>query len=257
MNQKTVISFLAAAVVIALTFYFGKGCSSDSVQTTIPMTDREILNILTSHLDSHYIQRMQAIETDMAQLDGMLELYHNEMSDGHRELIRRVQEAEKRLSADGLELRSLVRLNTETLSNIKIPAVRKDSIINGRRSKVAVSNFSDEWMNAYIIYDLELDSVIASLTLRNDFDISTATDEDGRTVLDIQNRNPHTYTLPGTSIFKLNKPAQSSPVKQPRLSLGIQAGVYSDIKGNVYPGAGIGIQYRLIPIRLKRASKSD
>lgn len=141
----------------------------------------------------------------------------------------------------------LLSVSTQLEINSKTKATLVDTTY---QNKSYTSYWQDGkgWASIATVFNPETGVVNHSLKVRNKL-LITEVEKDGESYLHITNENPFTLIDKETNYFKIPKPDISTPKKQNRFSIGLNAGyssVFYNDRIDFAPTIGIGIQYALI-----------
>lgn len=172
-------------------------------------------------------------------------------------LAERLRKAESDLAKERGELTRLTLLLSETQANATVGIDEKerpvDIEIGGEELPPLYEASATEpngWYKIKATFDTYADTAAFNLLVRNDFEVAEFLDSDGNAKFRVLNRNPYSYTMPGTNVFDL-KPTTATIHKKQRFGLGLVAGTFATkdyfskqvILGY---GGGIAIYYRLL-----------
>lgn len=251
MKNISIETLLTIVVLIWLAVLTFKTCDSNS-STTAPeqMSSSEIRSILNENFDSLEANQVRVIDSKIDLLTQILLDDSTALSSQQRGLLYRLKQIDEDMKQQGEELMNYISLRTETKQTVKEVVYYKDSTGTDqplpdwfkRLPIVIESNYQDTNTIVYIKYDVLNDSIETEFLTYNDFELIQSVTADGDHIATVNNRNPFTYTLPGTSVFNLDIPEQKEPLP---LSLGLQAGYYLTKDGHAGPGVGIGLSYNI------------
>jgi hypothetical protein len=114
------------------------------------------------------------------------------------------------------------------------------------------SNSEDEYGSISIKYDVQGDSIITDLMIYNQLRLAQSVNEQGEHIAILSNDNPYTFTMPGSSVFRLDI---QQPRKERLIGVGIHAGMYVDKSLKIQPGLGVGIHYDIGKALMRRLKK--
>ena len=244
MKKENIIDWL---VIILLVVVLISTCKSRQLPNT--MSKEEIKSILDENFDSLKNNNQSSVEiksivSEIQTIKDMVSDQDNNLTEVQRNLLSKILTIDTELGNEGKELKGFIDLITSTEIKtdtiyiidstgnvIPPPKVFADLPI-----KLSIP-YHDEWNSIDITYDVEKDSLDSKVLIRNEFEIKQY-EKDGTSMVDINNNNPFTYSLPGTNSFILD-----TPLKQSSFSVGLQTGIYITAAGKITPAAGIGLNY--------------
>lgn len=245
MKGTTLDNILSILIFVALIVVIIQQCNTKPA--TMPGDNiNTIIEKLQNSFDTIETEVLGTIQGDISILDSVLVDRINVLTEAQKELIERVKLSEAKYSKQNKELKQFLSIKTATADTFK----QKIYVVDTNGVEVIVP----EWFKALpwqlrathvdnldyvnVFYDLLSDSVTTEVLIHNEFDIETY-EEAGQTFVKVNNLNPKTYTLPGSSSFNLDLPTQPAKYKPWRAGLQVGVGVTSDLKPRPYIGAGI------------------
>lgn len=245
MKGTTLDNILSIAILILLIVLVVQRCNPK--QTTInPDSYQTIVEKLQTNFDSTQTDIISTIQTNIESLDSVMADRINVLTDPQSELLNRVIELEGIYKKENKELKQFLSVKTYTADTITeqiyitdtsgtqviVPQWFKDLPWQLRSTHVNELDYVN------VFYDLLSDSVTTEILIHNDFEIEQY-EENGESFVRVNNKNPKTYTLPGSSSFNLDLPL--NPTKYDPMKVGFQfgVGVSSDFKPRPYIGFGL------------------
>ncbi len=257
--RNPIFTFLLGCLV---TFLLIKGCNSCQGETSNETNNFEIstdsLEIIRKS-QAPYIAEISQKEVVIASLQKTVTELEGMKAKGDKlagNLAERLRKAESDLLKERGELTRLTLLLSETKASRTVAIEEKE------RDGVGVEIGADElpplyvaeayepngWYSIKALFDIYADTARFDLLVKNDFEITEFKDENGVSKFRVTNKNPYTFSLPGTNVFDL-KPVTAPIQKQRRFGVSLFAGycsIWNDSQVKFGPGAGIGINYRLL-----------
>ncbi len=245
MKGGSLDTILTAGVLIVLLVLLFKDCNKE--QPVKQMAPEEIRAIIKENFDTLQADNMRVITSSVEVLKTMLK-EGEAMTQAERDIISRIVGLDAQLNDQEEELKAYFELNTKTEQIVKETVYIRDT--TGKPAPVPdyikslpliiESHYQDANSLFDLRYDVQKDSISSHIITYNRFKLEQKIDKSGQHVAVISNDNPHTYTMPGTSIFELDVPQYKEPFP---LSVGLQAGYYLTKDGHAAPGVGVGLSY--------------
>ena len=259
MKGTTIDNILSGAILILLIVIVIQQCNPK--QPTInPDGYSTIIEKIQNNFDTIETEVFGTIQGDISILDSVISDRINILTTAQKELLERVKLSEARLRKENKELKQFLSIKTATADTI----TEKIYVIDTSGAEVIVPDWflnlpwqlkathvnDMDYVNVF--YDLLSDSVTAEILIHNDFEIEQY-EENGEAFVRVNNLNPKTYTLPGSSSFNLDLPVIKEDPKQIQAGLQVGIGVTSDLQPRPY--IGLGLNYRPRIKRLKLFNK--
>jgi len=248
MKGSTLDSILSLAILILLVIIVIQQCNPKQAIIK-PDSYNVIVEKIQSNFDTIETEVFGTIQGDISILDSVLNDRINILTSAQKELLQRVKQSEARLRKENKELKQFLSIKTATSDTI----TEKIYVVDTTGAEVIVP----EWFRnlpwqlkathvndmdyVNVFYDLLSDSVTAEILIHNDFEIEQY-EEAGESFVRVNNLNPKTYTLPGSSSFNLDLPVIQQPPKQIQAGFQFGIGVTSDLQPRPY--IGLGLNYR-------------
>jgi hypothetical protein len=204
-NALLIAGIFAMVVCIPFLLHTCQPSQRTGQQGATAATIDSLLKANNLNYDTNGIQVIEAI--DQKQLDLAL----SNAEGAEKQLLGMVVRLQKELSSQGLKLTQLSEVVSST--RYEVSGAWK-TVIDSLAVKSPVPNpqrmfdKSDEWLNL-LVYDNGSDVGVSVVSL-NVFDLIHYVDSVGVSWARVENKNPHTTTLPGTNVFKLGE----APVQQ-------------------------------------------
>lgn len=245
MNGTSIDRIIGIGILIGLIIVIFNQCKNQP-QTIEPDGVTTIVEKLQNNFDTINTEVFGTIQGDISILDSVIADRINVLTEAQKDLLAKVKQSEAQLRKENKELKQFLSIKTATADTIR----EEIFIIDTAGHEVAVPQwFKDlpwqlkathvndlDYVN--IFYDLLSDSVTAEILIHNDFEIEQY-EENGETFVRVNNLNPKTYTLPGSSSFNLDLPNQVTDYKPFRAGAQVGIGVTSDLKPRPYIGLGL------------------
>jgi len=250
MRNINLDAIISTAILAVLLIILLRGCDGCQQAPPDQMTPEEIKSILKSNFDTLQANQVQVINSSIKELQALKDNDREQLTANEVLLLERITTLNKALKKQGDELKNYIELNTKT-EIIKTETVFiRDTAGNVlpvpdyiKRLPLTIhSHYQDDLSLIDVSYDVQKDSITSHVLTYNKFKLSQSVTSDGKHIATVSNDNPHTYTLPGTSVFNLDLPEAE---KVPRLSIGLQAGYYLVKDGAHGPGVGVGLNYNI------------
>lgn len=258
MKGTTLDNILSILIFVALIVVIIQQCNTKPA--TMPGDNiNTIIEKLQNSFDTIETEVLGTIQGDISILDSVLVDRINVLTEAQKELIERVKLSEAKYSKQNKELKQFLSIKTATADTFK----QKIYVVDTNGAEVIVP----EWFRnlpwqlkathvndmdyVNVFYDLLSDSVTAEILIHNEFEIEQY-EEDGQSFVRVNNKNPKTYTLPGSSSFNLDLPIQPEEYKPFRAGVQVGVGVTSDLQPRPYIGLGLSYTPR---IRLRNLFK--
>lgn len=260
--MKKAIPFITFALGFLLALFLLKGCGDkkkvdNSTQNVNTATDS--LKVI-QEAKAPFIAQIAEKEIIVASLQNTVLKLEGMKARGDKlagNLAERLRKTESDLSMERGELTRLTLLLSETKASQTVALEEKEregvGIEIGEDLPpiyVAEALEPNGWYKLNATVDTYADTAKFDLLVRNDFEVAEFTDETGKAKFRVSNKNPYTFSLPGTNVFDL-KPVTAPIQKKNRFGLGIGGGVFAvkDFTGkdiNVGYGGGLMLFYRLL-----------
>lgn len=259
--KKTVpfIITFAAGFFLALMLFRGCGDKRKSNTTDNIQIATDTLKII-QEAKAPYVAQISEKEVIIQNLQNTVAQLEAMKGKGDKlagNLAARLRKAESDLAKERGELTRLTLLLSETKADATAAITEKE------RDGVGVEIGEDlppiyesealepnGWYKINATFDTYADTAAFKLFVRNDFEVAEYTDENGKARVRVTNRNPYTYSMPGTNAFDL-KPVLAPVQRKHRFGLGIVGGAFAikDFTGkdvNLGYGGGLALFYRIL-----------
>ena len=250
MKGTTLDNILSIAILFALIVVIMQQCNPRQAAID-PDSYQTIVEKLQTNFDSTQTDVISTIQTNIETLDSVLADRINVLSAPQSELLARVIEMEATYKKENKQLKQFITIKTYTSDTI----TKQIYVTDTSGAKVIVPQwFKDlpwqlrathindlDYVNVY--YDLLSDSVTTEILIHNEFEIEQY-QEAGESFVRVNNKNPNTYTLPGSSSFNLDLPLVTK-YKPLRAGVQVGVGVTSDLQPRPYVGIGLNYSPRL------------
>lgn len=250
----------AAGFILALLLFKGCGDRPKSNETDNIGTAVDTAKIIQQG-QAPYIAQISEKETIIANLTKTVTELEAMKAKGNAlagNLAERLKRAESDLAKERGELTRLTVLLSETRFNATAQLEEKEREGVGMEIGedlpplyVAKAAEPNGWFFISALIDTYADTVsFDTVLVRNDFEKQDFIAADGTSKFRVVNRNPYTFTLPGTNVFDL-KPVTAPIEKKHRFGFGLTAGAFAikDFTGkdiNVGYGGGLAFFYRIL-----------
>lgn len=256
MKGTTIDNILSGAILILLIIIVIQQCNPK--QPTInPDSYNTIVEKIQNNFDTIETEVFGTIQGDISILDSVISDRINILTTAQKELLERVKLSEARLRKENKELKQFLSIKTATADTI----TEKIYVIDTTGAEVIVPDWfrnlpwqlkathvNDlDYVNVF--YDLLSDSVTTEILIHNEFEIEQYT-ADGEAFVRVNNLNPKTYTLPGSSSFNLDLPVIKQDPKQIQAGFQLGIGINQDLKPRPYIGLGLNYRPRIKKLKL-------
>lgn len=257
-TSSLIIAF-AAGFILAMLLFKGCGDKPKSNTTDNIQTATDSLKII-QEAKAPFIAQVAEKEVIISNLQRTVQQLEAMQGKGDKlagNLAERLRKAESDLAKERGELTRLTLLLSETKANATAAITEKE------RDDVGIEIGADlppiyesealepnGWYKINATFDTYADTAAFKLFVRNDFEVAEFQDETGASKFRITNKNPYTYSMPGSNVFDL-KPTLAPIQKKNRFGFGIVGGAFAvkDFNGkdiNLGYGGGLAIFYRLL-----------
>lgn len=248
--MKNIDTIIGLVVIILLVAILAQRCGD--APTVQPDSYEEIRKKMDAAFDTIQTEIMGSILADISILQTYVGQEMNNLTLAQKELMQRVIESEKLLREENKVLKNYLSIKTLNRDTIRERIIITDTsgvevVVPDWFKKLPwqLRAISVDSFNYFAVkYDLLTDSIWADVEIMNDFEI-TEYELDDEYYIEVNDRNPRTYIMPGGGSFKLDLPKQKEKYNALQSGIQLGIGITSDLKPRPYVGIGLNYSPRL------------